>query len=40
MVEGRGTFKILTGNPTGKRRWEENITSRIDFEEIGSKGGN
>ena len=38
MEEGRSTFKILTGKPTGKRplgrprrRWEDNII--IDFEE-------
>ena len=38
--EGRSTFKILTGKPTGKRllgrprrRWEDNI--RMDLEEIG-----
>ena len=40
MEEGRMSFKILTGKPTGKRplgkprrRWEDNI--RIDLEEIG-----
>ena len=39
MEEGRNTFKILTGTPTGKRplgrhryRWKDNI--RIDFKEI------
>ena len=39
MEEGRRSFKILTGNPTGKRRlgrprrgWEENI--RMDLKEI------
>ena len=38
MEEGRSAFKILTGNPTGKRplgrprrRWEENI--RMGLEE-------
>jgi hypothetical protein len=38
--EGRSTFKILTGEPTGKislgrlrRRWEENV--RMDLNEIG-----
>ena len=38
--EGRSTFKIVTGKPTGKRslgrprhRWEDNI--RMDFKEIG-----
>ena len=38
MEEGRSTFKILTGKPTGKRplgkprrRWEGNIT--MDLEE-------
>ena len=37
MEEGRSSFKILTGKPTGKRpfgrsrhRWENNI--RLDFE--------
>ena len=45
MVEGRNTFKILTGKPTGKRtlgrprrRWEDNI--RMDLEEIGINAGN
>jgi hypothetical protein len=40
MEEGRSSFKILTGKPTGKRplgrprcRWEDNI--RMDLEEIG-----
>ena len=40
MAEGRSTFKILTGTPTGKRplgrprrRWEGNI--RMDLKEIG-----
>ena len=40
MEEGRNTFKILTGKPTGKRpsgklrrRWEDNI--RMNLEEIG-----
>ena len=40
MEEDRSSFKILTGNPTGKRpsgrprrRWEDNI--RIDLEERG-----
>ena len=39
MEEGRSTFKILTGSPTGKRplgrprrRWEDNI--RMDLEVI------
>ena len=39
MEEGRSSFKILTGTPTGKRplertrrRWEENI--RMDHKEI------
>ena len=39
MEEGRSTFKILTGTPTGKRplgrprrRWEDNI--RMDLREI------
>ena len=39
MEEGRSTFKILIGKPTGKRplgrprhRWEDNI--RIDVKEI------
>ena len=45
MEEGRTTFKILTGKPTGKRplgrprhRWEDNI--RMDLEEIGINAGN
>ena len=45
MEEGRSSFKILTGKPTGKRslgrprrRWEDNI--RMDFEEIGISAGN
>ena len=40
MEEGRITFKILTGTPTGKRplgkprsRWEDNI--RMNLKEIG-----
>ena len=40
MEEGRSAFKILTGEPTGKRlfgrlrhRWEDNI--RMDLKEIG-----
>ena len=39
MQEGRSTFKILTGKPTGKRplgrprsRWEDKI--RLDLKEI------
>ena len=39
MKEGRSAFKILTGNPIGKRplgrptcRWEDNI--RMDLKEI------
>ena len=45
MEEGRSTFRILTGKPTGKRplgrprrRWEYNI--RMDLEEIGINPGN
>ena len=45
MEEGRSSFKILTGKPTGKRplgrprhRWEDNI--RMDLEEIGINVGN
>jgi hypothetical protein len=45
MEEGRNSFKILIGNPTGKRtlgrpwrRWEDNI--RMDLEEIGINAGN
>ena len=41
MEEGRSSFKILTGKPTGKRslgrprrRWEDSI--RKDLEEIGN----
>ena len=40
-----GSFKILTGKPTGKRplgrhsrRWEDNI--RMDLEEIGINASN
>ena len=43
--EGRSSFKILTGKPTGKRPlgrprrgWEDNI--RMDLEEIGISAGN
>ena len=45
MEEGRDTFKMLTGKPTGKRplgrprrRWEDNI--RMNLEEIGINAGN
>ena len=45
MEEGRSSFKILTGKPTGKwplgrprRRWEDNI--RMDLEEISNTAGN
>ena len=45
MEEGRSTFKILIGKPTGKRplgrprrRWDDNI--RMDLEEIGINAGN
>ena len=45
MEEGRSSFKILTGKPTGKRplerprrRRENNI--RMDLEEIGISAGN
>ena len=45
MEEGRSAFKILTGEPIGKRplgkprrRWEGNI--RMDLEEIGINAGN
>ena len=45
MEEGRGTFKNLTGRPTGKRplgkpmrRWEGNI--RMDLKYIGINAGN
>ena len=45
MEEGRSTFKILTGTPTGKRplgrprcRWEENII--IHLKEIGTNTTN
>jgi hypothetical protein len=44
MEEGRSSFKLLTGQPTGKRplgrprrRWEDNI--RMDLEEIGINAG-
>ena len=45
MEEGRITFKIITGKPTGKRplgrprrRWKDNI--RMDLEEIGMSAEN
>ena len=45
MEEGRSSFKILTGKPSGKRslgrprrRWEDNI--RMELEEIGINAGN
>ena len=45
MEEARGTFKILTGKPTGKiplgrprRRWEDNII--MDLEEMGINARN
>ena len=45
MEESRSAFKILTGNPTGKRPlgrprsgWEDNI--RMDLEEIGINAEN
>ena len=45
IEEGRSTFQILAGKPTGKRplgrprhRWEDNI--RMDLEEIGINEGN
>ena len=45
MEEGRSSFNILTGKPTGKRplgrprrRWEGNI--RMDLEQIGINAGN
>ena len=45
MEEVRSAFKILIGNPTGKRplgrsrrRWEDNI--RMDLEEISINAGN
>ena len=38
MEEDRSTLKILTCNPTRRRRWENNI--RMDFEEIGINAGN
>ena len=40
MEESRSAFRVLTGNPTGKRplgrprhRWKDNI--KMDFKEIG-----
>ena len=40
MEEGRSTFKIVTGKPSGKRslgrlrcRWEDNIKETYQFEE-------
>ena len=45
MEEGRSAFKILAGEPTGKRplgrprrRWADNI--RMDLEKIGIDVGN
>ena len=45
MEEDRSAFKILTGEPTGKRplgrprgRWENNI--KMDLAEIGINAGN
>ena len=45
MEEGRSSFKILTGKPTGKRplgrprcRWEDKV--RMDLEEIRINAGN
>ena len=45
MEEGRSSFKILTGKPTGKRplgrprrRWEDNIT--MYHEKMGINAGN
>jgi hypothetical protein len=40
MEEGRSTFKILTGKPTGRltHKWENNI--RMDHEEIGISSRN
>ena len=45
MEKGRSPFKILTGEPTGKRplgkprrRWEDNI--RIDLKEKGTNTSN
>ena len=45
MEEGRSSFKISTGKPTGnmplrrpRRRWEDNI--RMDLEEIVINAGN
>ena len=45
MEEGRSVFKVLTGNPTGKKplgrprcRWEDNI--RMDLEVIGINAEN
>jgi hypothetical protein len=41
--EGRGVYRILVGNPEGKRplgrsrrRWEDNI--KMDFQEVGMWG--
>ena len=38
MEEGRSAFKILTGKPTPRRRWEDNI--RMNLEEMGINAGN
>ena len=44
MGERKGTYKILTGRPEGRRplgrprgRWEDNIT--MDLQEVGWGGG-
>jgi len=41
MEEGRITFKILTGKPTGKRPWRRRVDNvRMDFEEVGTSTRN
>ena len=47
MEETRSAFKMLIGQPTGRRllgrrrdRWKENITSRIYLKEIGTSTRN
>jgi len=43
MEQGRGVYRVLVGNPDGKRqlgrprlRWEDNI--KIDLQEVGCGG--
>ena len=34
MKEGKGAFKILTGEPTWRLGWEDNVI--VDFKEMGA----